>query len=276
MAGIGKEARRKLASVLQKHPGVLTSEVVSHSLDVTRKEASRLLSRWNFSGWVQRIKRGAYVPLTLEASNLDITDEDPYMIISSIYNEGYVGAFSAIKHWDLSEQITETVYYFTSTHVKKRDEHIGSFQYKIKTVTKDKFFGLKPLWFGSKKVYISDPTKTIVDLLDDPKLVGRMTVVFDIYSEYIDSEYCDYEKMLNYIERMNNKTIYKRLGFMLETKFGKLPDQLIEIENKISSGYTFFDTLLPSKSIVEKWMLRVPNSWKVEYDRKKRSFNNCC
>jgi len=269
LAGIGKTGRTRLSKVLECNPRVITSATVSGILNLSLKEASRMLSRWCKNGWLYRVKRGVYIPVPIDSTSSNIILEEPFVIAESIYQPGYIGGFSAIKHWDLSEQIIETVYYFSTKQLKERNPIYGSIKFKIKTVKENKIFGTKTIWYGSKKVKVSDPTKTIVDILDDPKLVGGMSIVYDIFNEYVESEYCDFKMLLNYSERMNNKTILKRLGFMIDVKFNKTPEEFSNIKDNISSGYSNFDPIVNGKSFVEKWKLKVPASWKEEYDRKK-------
>jgi len=269
LAGIGKKGRTRLSRVLESSPSVITSGTVSETLGLSTKEASRILSRWCKNGWLYRVKRGVYISVPIDSTNSNVILEDPYLIAESIYHPGYIGGFSAIKYWDLSEQIIETVYYFSAKKLKERNPVYGSIKFKIKTIKEDKIFGTKTIWYGSKKVKVSDPTKTIVDILDDPKLVGGMTVVYDIFNEYIETKDCDYGKLINYADRMNNKTILKRLGFMIDAKFSKVPEELMNIKNNISSGYSCFDPIVKSNFIIDKWKLKVPASWKKEYDRKK-------
>lgn len=268
-SGIGTKSRIKLSKVLEKNSNIITATDVATSLNLSLKEANLLLSRWYQGGWVQRIKRGTYIPVPVEANNLNMTLVEPFVIVHSIYKDGYIGGFSAIKHWDFSEQIIETTYYFTSKQLKDHMPTYGNFIFKIKTVKPEKIFGLKSIWYGSQKISISDPSKTIVDILNDPKLVGGMTIVFDIFQEYVESEHCNLPQLLTYAEKMNNKTIFKRLGYMIETKFKTIPAGLENLEKKISMGYSNFDPLLRCDWIIEKWKLRVPESWKREYDRKK-------
>ncbi len=268
-SGIGAKNRANLSKVLEDNSNILTADAVAASLNLPLKEASRLLSRWCNGGWVRRIKRGTYVPFPVEATNLNMALIEPFVIVHSIYKDGYIGGFSAIKHWDLSEQIIETTYYFTTKQVKDRNPTYGNFKFKIKTVSPNRIFGIKSLWYGSQKVSISDPSKTIVDILNDPKLVGGMTIVFDLFQEYLESEHCNLSQLIAYAEKMNNKTIFKRLGFMIETKSETVPMELENIEKKISTGYSNFDPLLECDHIIEKWKLKVPESWKREYDRKK-------
>ncbi len=269
IAGIGKKGREKLSKVLEHNPKVITSGTVSKILNLPKKEASRILSRWCKNGWLYRVKRGVYTPVSIDSQSSNIILEEPFVIAESLYKPGYVGGFSAIKHWDLSEQIIETIYYFSTKQLKERSPVYGATKFKIKTVKEYKIFGTKNIWYGSTKVRVSDPTKTIVDILDDPKLVGGMSIVYDIFNEYVESEYCDFNLLLNYSGRMGNKTILKRLGLMIEVKLDVMPVEFIDIKNNISSGYSNFDPIVNGKYIIEKWKLKVPSSWKKEYDRKK-------
>jgi len=269
MAGIGKKSRERLGQVLETNPAIVTSTNVEKELNVSNSEACRLLSRWHKSGWLHRVKRGVYVPASIESDRDSFTIEEPFLIADSIYAPGYIGAFSAIKHWDLSEQIIETTYYLTTKKVKDRNPVHASTKFKLKTITESKIFGTKTLWYGSKKVKISDPTKTIVDILDDPKLVGGMTIVKDVFHEYLESDYVNLELLIEYAEKMNNRTIFKRLGFLVDTLSDENSVSFNTLEAHISYGYSEFDPLVKGEVIVEKWKLKVPLSWKRKYDRKK-------
>jgi predicted transcriptional regulator of viral defense system len=269
IAGIGKSSRIKLSKVLERYPRLISAASVAEVLGVAPSEANRVLARWSQSGWVNRVKRGLYSPVSLDTGASTLALEEPFLVADTIYGPGYVGGFSAVKHWDLSEQIIETVYYFTTRQVMDRNPIHGSVQFKLKTVKAAKMFGLKAIWIGSKKINVSDATKTIVDILNDPKLVGGMSIVYDIFKEYCESEYCDFQKLLDYCHKMENKTIFKRLGFMIDTKMANIPKELNSLEKLISTGYSNFDPLIKKNHIIEKWKIKAPVSWVEEYDRKK-------
>ncbi len=269
LAGIGKAYRSKLSRVLEQHAGVITPKIVAEVLGVSTQESGRLLARWNRRGWVHRVKRGVYLPISLSSTSTEPVVEEPFLIAESIYGPGYVGGFSAIKHWDLSEQIIETVTYFTRKKIKNRNPTYGGVKFRIKTVVEHKIFGLKTLWVGSKKISISDPTKTIVDLFDDPNLVGGMTIVNDVFSEYFESDYYDFDLLLSYILQIGNKSIFKRLGFLLDTGFSVSDEPLFALRENMSKGYSIFDPATASTCTVSKWRLKTSRSWKMLYDRKK-------
>jgi len=267
--GIGKSYRNKLSRVLENNYSVIDAKLVSEIFNISTQEAGRLLSRWNKSGWIKRIKRGSYIPIPIESTTSKIIIEEPFLVIDALYSPGYIAGFSAIKYWDFSEQIIESVTYFTLRKVKIRNPIYSGIKFKIKTVSEHKLFGLKALWIGNKKIQISDPTKTIIDILDTPRLVGGITVLLDFFTEYVDSEHYDLKRLIEYAHQMKNKTIFKRLGLIYETVI-KADKELIALLNaNISSGYSEFDPTVPSKFYIPKWKLKTSEYWKLKYDRKK-------
>jgi predicted transcriptional regulator of viral defense system len=269
LSGIGKSYRNKLSRVLENNYSVINANLVSKTLKIPAQEAGRLLSRWNKNGWIKRIKRGSYIPIPLESTTSKVVVEEPFLVVDSLYSPGYIAGFSAIKHWDLTEQIIESVTYFTLKKVKDRNPIHGGIRFKLKTISQHKLFGLKTVWIGSKKIKISDPSKTMIDLLDDPKVVGGITVIIDFFSEYKESEYYNFDLLVQYAHQMNNKAIFKRLGFIYETMYDATDDILSLLAKNISTGISEFDPTQPSKYTITKWGLKTSEFWKKKYDRKK-------
>ena len=208
------------------------------------------------------------MPISLSSTCTEPVVEEPFLVAESIYGPGYIGGFSAVKHWDLSEQIVETVTYFTHKKVKNRNPTHGGVKFRLKTISEHKIFGLRKIWVGSKTIRISDPAKTIIDMFDDPKLVGGMSIVKDIFSEYFESKYYDFDLLLSYIHKIRNKSIYKRLGFLLDSSFFVSQEQLSALRANMPAGYSIFDSTTISPCTISKWRLKTSKSWKTLYDRK--------
>lgn len=271
LSGIGSKSRKRLKAVIEASNGVLIPELVSRILSLSRSESARLLSRWHNAGWLKRVKRGVYCPVPLESDPNEMAIEDSWLIAESLFSPGYIGGFSAIKHWDLSEQIFESTVYLTTNLVTKRKPVFSSIKFKLKTIKPYKNFGSKTVWRNSTKVKVSNPTKTIVDFLDDPVFGGGMRVTEDFLIEYWKSKYKDIDLLIQYAKKMKNKTIFKRLGFLLETRSLVDSDIIEFLRRNISSGYSEFDPSMKNKHILRRWNLKISRSWKKEYDRKKRS-----
>jgi len=269
LKGIGKKYRKRLSLVLSKKMAIIDAKSVAKILNTTINESRRFLYRWNQSGWVNRLKRGIYVPQPIDLVTENSTLEDPLIIAEKIYSPGYVGGFSAIKHWDLSEQIFETICYYTTKKIKHKEVVLGNTKFQLKNISNYKLFGTKTIWLQNTKVKISDPSKTIIDLLDDPITVGGMTIVFDLFQEYQNSEFYDFNLLVEYGKKNKNMTVFKRLGFMLETRKIITPEQEATLLPLISKGLSLFDPGIRCLNITKKWNLKIPSSWKKEYDRKK-------
>ncbi len=271
LAGIGKKSRNRLKAVIEASGRLLTPKFVSEVLSLSRFEAARLLSRWNRAGWLKRVKRGVYLPVQLETGPDEIAIEDSWQIAESIFSPGYIAGFSAIKYWDFSEQIFEDTVYFTTKQVPSRTVVYGGIKFKLKTIRPHKTFGTKTVWRDSTKIQVSDPSKTIVDLLDNPASGGGMRTVRDFFTEYCESKHCNMGLLINYVKKMKNKTIFKRLGFLLEVDNFLDEKTTNLLKKRISSGYSNFDTTMKNVHFIRKWNLKIPSSWKEEYDSKKRS-----
>ena len=96
-----------------------------------------------------------------------------------------------------------------------------------------------------------------------------MTIVRDFFQSYLDSEHKNLPLMIDYVARMKNDTIFKRLGFLMEMLAPGEKALLEEIKSKISSGYSKFDPSVENSRILKRWNLKIPKSWMGKHDRKK-------
>ena len=269
LSGIKNKSRKRLKRAIEASNGVLTPSLISKALSLPQRESARLLSRWCHSGWLKRVKQGVYWPVALDANPDTMAIEEPWIVAESIFSPGYIGGFSAIKHWDFSEQIFESVVYLTTKLVTDRNVTHAGIKFKLKTVRPYKIFGTKIVWKKTMKIRVSDPTKTMIDLLDDPTMGGGMRVIDEFFLEYWQSKHRDVELLIQYAKKMRNKTIFKRLGFLLETRNLAGVDTIDFLRKNISTGYSELDPSVKSKFFLRKWNLKISLAWKREYDRKK-------
>ena len=158
-------SRKRLAKVLRSAGEIITPEKTAEILNITRKQSSLLLSRWNKQGRVRRVQRGLYIPIPLTADSRDISPDDPSLIAMQLFTPCYIGGWSALEHWDMTEQLFQSVMVMTNKRPKSRNPIIDGMKFKLKTVSEKKFFGLKTVWMGQSKIQVSDPSRTIADML---------------------------------------------------------------------------------------------------------------
>jgi predicted transcriptional regulator of viral defense system len=63
-------SRARLASVLRAAKEVVSVDIASKTLGMERREAAKLLSRWQGQGWLRRIGHGLYVGSSQNSSSM--------------------------------------------------------------------------------------------------------------------------------------------------------------------------------------------------------------
>ena len=83
---------------------------------------------------------------------------------------------------------------------------------------------------------MSDPSRTVLDLMDAPILGGGLRPSVDVLQSYLRSEMKDLKLLVSYAERRGSGAAVKRLGFLLE-RFAPAEREAIEAcRNRITKG----------------------------------------
>jgi len=264
LTGIGKLSRERLAEVLRATKGTVAVHQVADILEITNTEAAKILSRWHEKGWVSRVKRGLYVPVPLEASSADVPLEDTWIIAEKLYAPCYIGGWSAAEYWDLTEQIFRTTVVMTRQAPRDRNPVVKGARYLLCTVSEKKMFGLKTVWRGQVKVSVSDPTRTILDMLSDPQLGGGIRSVQDMLRNYLRSDAKNLNLLVEYADRLGNGAVFKRLGYLLETNASNESGTIEKCSQRLTKGNTRIDPKLKPERLISRWRLWLPESWLME------------
>ena len=89
-----------------------------------------------------------------------------------------------------------------------------SFRFRFVTTRTHKFFGYRREMVGDLPVVIADETKAIVDSLDLPDYAGGVAEVARALRAALDA--VDTETLIEYANRMGDKSLGSRLGYLLE------------------------------------------------------------
>ncbi len=263
LSGLGKLDRERLSALVRGTKGTITNDQAAPIIGVSPSEASKMLARWCQKGWLSRVVQGLYVPLPLEAAGPDVPLEDPWQIATTLYSPCYIGGWSAAEHWDLTEQIFRSIVVMTTLRPRDRKPVLQGSAYLLTTVAQEKMFGLKTVWRGQTKVSVSDPSRTIIDMLSEPRLGGGIRSVQDMFRNYMDSEMKDMKQLLEYADRLGNGAVFKRLGFLLEKNSPSESGAIDHCLHNLSMGNARIDPKLPAETLVSKWRLWVPEGWKA-------------
>lgn len=264
IGGLSGPSRERLAKILRETKGTIAAEDAARVLHVERTEASRLLASWSARGWLMRIRRGLYAPVPLESSTSDLAIDDAWAVAGRLFAPCYIGGWSAAEHWGFTEQLFRSTLIFTTRRPRTRQVEARGTVFVVHTVEKRAMFGLKPVWRGRVKVNISDPTRTVLDLLDTPSLGGGIRSVIEMLRAYLASPHRDTQLLIRYADQLGNRAVFKRLGYLATTHFGGLADVEQACRARLSTGNAKLDPKLPAERLVTAWRLWIPAEFSEE------------
>jgi predicted transcriptional regulator of viral defense system len=251
---------RILSDLSFKGKGIFTLDDIKQ-YDVNSKDLLYNLIQKN---WILRIKKGLYMIAPLEAGELGAQSYTvhSFVIASHLVEPYYISHWSALNYYGFTEQTPPAVYIATTK--PRNRKYILDTQFIFVTIVERKMFGSTEIEIENSPIKISTPEKTIADCLDHPEhCSGIEEVAKAIYFEHGD---LNIENVLRIAEKMGNRTIIKRLGYLVELfgfdNYGYLFEGV-----ELSKGYSDLDPKLPKKGKVnDRWKLRInadinPKGW---------------
>jgi predicted transcriptional regulator of viral defense system/predicted nucleotidyltransferase len=258
IGGLSAASRQRLAKVLRQTQATVSARETAQALDLDIAKASRLLARWAAFGWLSRVRRGLYVPVPIESSTPDVALQDPWVVAERLFAPCYVGGWSAAEYWGFTEQIFRSTLVVTTRRPRMRKVDARGSVFVVRTVRPRAMFGLKPVWRGRVKVHVSDPTRTILDLLDTPSTGGGIRSVLGMLRAYMGSPQRDSKLLIRYADQLGNKAVFKRLGFIASTYFPQGTALIEACGTRLSAGNARLDPKLPSTRLATAWRLWIP------------------
>ena len=115
-----------------------------------------------------------------------------------------------------------------------------------------KFFGFEKIKISDAEINIADKEKAIIDCLDREEYAGSIIEIFKALHN--NKEQFDFDKMINYALIMENHSLARRLGFLLDL----VKQDTKKLEESIGKfRYVYLSNTLPKKKygISKKWRL---------------------
>jgi predicted transcriptional regulator of viral defense system len=257
-AGIGLRNRAALDKIHRGFSKPFSVTEASKELKLSNVRARKLLSHLATGGWLSRVRRDLYSPVPLGATSPAEWRADPWVVAAATFSPGYIGGWTACEYWHFTDQLFRDIVVVTCRRVRSRAIAIQGTRFRLKIIPPKNKFGTSSVWRGTNKVEVSDPSRTIVDILNDPTIGGGVRHVTEVLVAYFESEHRNEEILLDYVERFGNRTIYKRLGYLAETLRISAPRMIQTCREKMSAGLSILDPSIrtPGK-ITKRWNLRV-------------------
>jgi len=252
------EANRKLLTQLHSIDGPFDATDAAQTLSLPEQRTGRLLRNLAERGWLSRVRRGLYVTVPLSATEPSEWQADVWRAAARIYDPCYIAGWSACEHWDLTEQIFRDLMVITAKPLGYRADQIQETRVRLKVVEAWRLFGTVGVWRGAERVAVSDPARTVLDLLDDPSSGGGIRQVAEVLEEFLVGPTRESALLLDYAERLGNRSVYKRLGFLIEALGLREPELLEVAAASMSEGVVSLDPSIDAEGVRDsRWNLRV-------------------
>ena len=265
-AGVTGRRRTQLMRLHRAFHAPFDALQAASVLDLDVERTRRLLAALADSGWLARVRRGWYTGVPIDASEPANWREDPWVVAATLFSPGYIGGWSAVEHWGLTDQIFNVVYVVAGRKIAPTRQTVQGIDFLIRTVPERTLFGTRRVWRKSVPVNVSDPHRTVIDILNVPAAAGGVLHTSEVLQAYFESEHLDQEKLLEYGDRLGRGTVFKRLGYLAEQMGIADGEFLKACRSRITKGVSRLDPGgSPKGRIVARWNLRV-NTWRFAPD----------
>lgn len=256
--GLG-EREREVLSVLAglERPAVSADDVLSH-FDISRKSANLTLSRLARKRWLRRLRRGAYSVVPLSSRSTHPVIDDPLATAMALFSPCYISGWTAAEHWDLTEQISNTIVVYSAKPQRRSSQKLGGVRYRVRRVPDKAMFGTTRIWSGTTAVEMATVHRTVIDVLDAPEMGGGGRQTLDIVRAYWQRPDADAESLLDLATKLGRGSVFKRLGFTAEQFADPGEEWLARCRDGLSAGIALLDPSGPRRGrIVSSWRIRV-------------------
>lgn len=216
-----------------------------------------VLSRLESKGWLERLERGKYMLVPLEAGVDREWSEDPLAIGSFIAPSGAAAYWSAVGHWGWTTQLPRTQFFITQKRRAASRKEILGVRYRFIALKPERVFGIAEEWAGGLQVRVTDRERTVLDILDRPDLAGGIAEVGEVLPRAWRE--IDVARLTDYIERFGSGSVPKRLGYLAEQLALAGADDWVERWQSLKgAGVTLLERGGPPVGrIVTRWGLRI-------------------
>jgi len=230
---------------------------VVEALDVDADTAAKKLARWAEAGWVRRVRRGLYIGVPVDATNPAAWSEDALLVAAEVWSPCYFTGWTAAHHWALTEQVFRTTVLKTTERVRTSSVRLLDHNYIVNHVRDDALiWGLKTVWREGTRLRFADPARTVVDILDAPRLGGGIRHGVEVLVAYLGEQ--DPAQLIEHGERIGNRAVFKRLGYLIEALDLDLPNLVSACQKRVSSGISALEPDGPAGGHrCMRWGLRV-------------------
>jgi predicted transcriptional regulator of viral defense system len=220
----------------------------------SRVAAVNTLGRLASKGWLQRLERGVYLIIPLEAGPERIWSENAFLVASQLISPGAIAYWSALRFWNWTEQLPQVM--FIQTTQRKKPVVIQSMPYRFIYIQPKHFFGVTLRSLEGGPVSVTEPEKTLIDAAARPDLCGGIVHLAQVLKG--NQQSIDWEKLNRYLHQWGGGTVVKRMGYLVERLALDVPeDMLFQWMSLLSKGISSLEPgARKTGTIMTRWQIQ--------------------
>ena len=213
------------------------------------------LNRLASKGRIKKIRRSVYQLVPSEAEPGGNWQPEPWEVTSQLADRYYLGFWSALYYWSMTEQIVYTSFIATPEQRGRKDVEYMRHTYEFITLSEKKFFGFENVKVGGMTFNVSSREKTIVDCLTHPEFCGGIPEVAKAMEE--SDEDIDWELTFEMALRTGVNVVLKRLGFLLDQMGigGGIPSRIARIVKRYPYQYLDYHAIKRKEEVSKEYGL---------------------
>lgn len=173
-----------------------------------------VLSGLERKGWLHRLERGSYLLVPLEAGVERMWSADPIAVGSFLVPDGGAAYWTAMRYRGWTTQLPQEYLFISPRRRSKTRATILGVRYRFVTVQPTRLFGITEEAHGDLVFRVTDPERTVVDMLDRTDLSGGVPEIAEALARAWAG--LDLDRLASYVTRFGSGTVPKRLGFLAE------------------------------------------------------------
>jgi len=184
---------------LEKYP-VFNLKTFGEIIGKNRDYAKLVIFRLKKEGLIFEIERNRYT-----------LNKDPLIVASNILWPCYISSWTALRYYNLTEQLPQIIYIMTTRAKKKKEINFNNTKIIFIKIKPKYFFGYKKETYNGFQIFIAEKEKAIIDSALFKKI--SFSEIFDIVNNNIKN--INILLFTNYLIKIKNKALIKRFGFLL-------------------------------------------------------------
>jgi predicted transcriptional regulator of viral defense system len=215
---------------------IIDKSIIKKILKTNNNSSYTLLNRLSSKKEIIKLIKGKY----------SIPNTNAFVVATNIFSPAYLSFWSASYFKGYTEQILNSIDIVVTS--KRQSFNFQGYKINFIKLNKKMFFGYEKIKLGNFFIFIADDEKLLIDSVFYEKNLGN----FDEIIKIIKKSNLSKEKIIDYLKRIDNISLTKKIGFLLE-KYKKM--DISKNFNLKDKNYIKLSKYLKNKKINTKWRI---------------------